>query len=89
MAISGYLSRETHRNPPGGTMSLNDKMKNAVDEAKGKVKEAVGRAGDDDDLKHEGQKDQVKANLKDAADQGKDDLKQAAQKAREIVDPDD
>jgi len=70
-------------------MSLNDKMKNAVDEAKGKVKEAVGRAGDDDDLKHEGQKDQVKANLKDAADQGKDDLKQAGQKAREIVDPDD
>lgn len=53
-------------------MSLGDKIKHSAEEAVGKVKEAVGDARDDDNLKAEGEKDQTKANVKQVGDDVKD-----------------
>jgi uncharacterized protein YjbJ (UPF0337 family) len=55
-----------------GTM---DKVNNAADEAKGKVKEGVGDATDNPRLETEGQVDQDKANLKQAGEKVKDVFK--------------
>lgn len=59
------------------------------DKAGGRAKEAAGAALDDDELRREGQKDQSKGKLKDAAKKAGDaakgvgqDLKDAASKAR-------
>jgi uncharacterized protein YjbJ (UPF0337 family) len=46
----------------------------AVDEAKGKAKEAVGDLTDDDKLKNEGKVDQAKGKVKDAVDRVGDKL---------------
>ncbi len=56
-------------------MSGIDKMKNQAENAKGKVKEAVGSATDDDSLKAEGERDQAQADLKDAGEKVKDAFK--------------
>lgn len=56
-------------------MSLGDKMKNAMEDNKGKAKEAAGRATGDDALERQGQTDQAKANVKKAAEKAKDALK--------------
>jgi uncharacterized protein YjbJ (UPF0337 family) len=56
-------------------MSTDDKIDNKADELKGKVKEGVGNATDDQDLKAEGQADQVKGNLKQAGEKIKDAFK--------------
>lgn len=56
-------------------MSLGDKMKNAAEEGKGKVKEATGRATGNEQLEHEGQADQAKAHVKQAAEKAKDAIK--------------
>lgn len=50
-----------------------------VDEAKGRVKEAVGSLTGDESLKREGQGDQAKSSVKDAVDK-------VADKAKNIVD---
>lgn len=42
-------------------MGLRDKIKHAVESAKGKAKEAVGKAQGDDSLEAEGQVDQTVA----------------------------
>jgi uncharacterized protein YjbJ (UPF0337 family) len=51
----------------------------STDEAKGRIKEAAGDLTDDDDLKREGEADQVIGNIKkkvdDAGDKAKDALK--------------
>jgi uncharacterized protein YjbJ (UPF0337 family) len=49
-------------------MGLGDKIEHAGEEAKGKIKEAVGRGTDDPDLEAEGQTDQAAANVKQAGD---------------------
>jgi uncharacterized protein YjbJ (UPF0337 family) len=52
-----------------------DKVKNAKQKAKGKLKEAVGKASGDDSLQSEGKADQRKASLKQAGEKVKDALK--------------
>lgn len=56
-------------------MGLTDKVKNAAQDAAGKVKEAVGKATDDDGLRNEGKADQGKASLKKAGENIKDAFK--------------
>jgi uncharacterized protein YjbJ (UPF0337 family) len=46
----------------------------AVDEAKGKAKQAVGDLTDDEKLKNEGRVDQAKGKVKDAVDRVGDKL---------------
>jgi uncharacterized protein YjbJ (UPF0337 family) len=47
------------------------------DEAKGRVKEAVGDLTDDDDLKDEGKVDKAKGSVKDKVDKAADKMKDA------------
>ena len=56
-------------------MSATDKLKNAVEDAGGKAKEAVGRATGDRDTEAEGKTDQSKADLKNAGEKVKDAFK--------------
>lgn len=56
-------------------MGLDDKIANAAEKVAGKVKEATGRASDDERLEAEGRSDQSKADLKDAGEKVKDAFK--------------
>lgn len=56
-------------------MGLSDKLDNAVDDAKGKAKEAVGKSTDDEALERQGKTDQAKSDLKDAGEKVKDAFK--------------
>lgn len=56
-------------------MGIDDKVKNAAQEAKGKVKEGWGKATDDPELEAEGKLDQAGANVKQAAENIKDAFK--------------
>lgn len=56
-------------------MGMDDKMKNAAEELKGKAKEAVGDMTDNEKLEAEGKMDQAKANLKQAGEDVKDAFK--------------
>jgi uncharacterized protein YjbJ (UPF0337 family) len=56
-------------------MGLDDKIKNAAQDASGKVKEAVGDHKNDEDLKADGQKDQTKASVKKTGEDIKDAFK--------------
>ena len=56
-------------------MGIDDKVSNAAEEAKGKVKEGVGKATDDERLEAEGKVDQAKANIKQAGEDVKDAFK--------------
>ncbi len=53
-------------------MGTDDKIRHGIDEATGKVKEAAGKLLGDDSLENEGQRDQSKADLKQATDDVKD-----------------
>jgi uncharacterized protein YjbJ (UPF0337 family) len=53
-------------------VGFEDKAKNKIDEIGGKVKEAIGKVTDDESTENEGKFDQVKANLKHAAERVKD-----------------
>lgn len=53
-------------------MGLMDKAKNEAEIAKGKVKEGVGDATDNDRLEAEGQGDQASGNTKQAGEKIKD-----------------
>ncbi|HIE62869.1 CsbD family protein [Microbacterium schleiferi] len=55
-------------------MGMDDKIKNAAEEAKGKVKETVGDATDNESLEAEGKADQAKADVKQAGEKTKDAL---------------
>jgi uncharacterized protein YjbJ (UPF0337 family) len=59
----------------GWTMSTVDKAKNKAQEAKGHVKEAAGKATDDQSLEAEGKSDKVVGNLKQAGEKVKDAFK--------------
>ena len=48
-----------------------------TDEAKGRIKEAVGDLKDDDDLKREGQTDEMVGNIKKRVDDAGDKVKDA------------
>jgi uncharacterized protein YjbJ (UPF0337 family) len=56
-------------------MGLADKAKNKAEELKGKGKQAVGRATDDEELEAEGKVDETKGNLKQAGEKIKDVFK--------------
>ena len=56
-------------------MTTADKAENSAEQAKGKAKETLGKATGDDDLRAKGKADQVKANLKQAAEKVKDAFK--------------
>ncbi len=58
-------------------MGLGDKIGNAAEEAKGKVKETAGKATDDRNLEAEGKGDQASANVKQAGEKAKDAVKDA------------
>jgi uncharacterized protein YjbJ (UPF0337 family) len=56
-------------------MGADDKTDNKLEELGGKAKEAVGSATGDDELRHQGERDQSKADLKQAAEKAKDAFK--------------
>lgn len=56
-------------------MALGDKIKHAAEKVGGKGKEVAGEATDNDRLKAEGKADQVKAEMKQAAEKVKDAFK--------------
>ncbi|MFI5086645.1 MAG: CsbD family protein [Actinomycetales bacterium] len=56
-------------------MGLDDKIKNEAQDLTGKTKEAAGNATDNQDLKAEGQKDQVGASAKKVGENIKDIFK--------------
>ena len=56
-------------------MSDTDKAKNKAEELKGKVKEGIGGATNDEALENQGKKDQAKGNLKQAGEKVKDAFK--------------
>ncbi len=53
-------------------MATDDKIRHTIDEATGKVKEAAGKVLGDDSLENEGERDQSKADVKQATDDVKD-----------------
>ncbi|HEX3788471.1 MAG TPA: CsbD family protein [Pseudonocardiaceae bacterium] len=56
-------------------MSTGDKIDNKAEELRGKAKEGVGHATDDQELEAQGKTDQAKANVKQAAEKIKDVFK--------------
>ena len=56
-------------------MGLADKAKNAAQDAAGKVKEAVGDATNNDEMKADGKSDQAGASAKKAGEDVKDVFK--------------
>ena len=56
-------------------MSALDKAKNKVEDLKGKAKEEIGKATDNEKLEAEGKADQVKASGKDLGEKVKDTFK--------------
>jgi uncharacterized protein YjbJ (UPF0337 family) len=53
-------------------MSAENKAANKVTEVKGKVKKKAGQATDDSDLEAQGQVEETKGDLKQAAEKAKD-----------------
>jgi uncharacterized protein YjbJ (UPF0337 family) len=56
-------------------MGTDDKTNSKLEEMGGKAKEAVGSATGDDELRHQGKRDQSKANIKQAGEKVKDAFK--------------
>ena len=56
-------------------MGLGDKIRNAATKRSGQAKEVAGKASGDDRLRAEGRGEQVKADLKQAAEKVKDAFK--------------
>ena len=53
-------------------MSDQDRLSNAAEDAKGKLKEGAGKATDNEQLEAEGKLDQAKAGAKDKVEDAKD-----------------
>ena len=58
-------------------MGTDDKLRNQGEDLKGKAKEAVGRATDDEELEGAGRADQASSSLKQAGEKVKDAIKDA------------
>ncbi|NNM46202.1 CsbD family protein [Knoellia koreensis] len=56
-------------------MGMGDKLKNAAEQAEGKIKEATGKTTDNERLEAEGRTDQSKADAKQAGEKVKDAFK--------------
>ena len=63
-------------------MSVSDKTKHAAHDAKGKIKEAAGKATGNERLQAEGHADQAEAHVAYAADKAKDTAKNVGQEAK-------
>lgn len=59
-----------------------------MDEAKGRAKEAIGDAADNDELKREGKADRATGKVKDAADSARDKASDAADSIKERLEGD-
>lgn len=66
-------------------MSLGDKIGNKAEDFGGKAKETAGKVTGDDELRAEGQADQVKAGIKDAVENVKDAVGDAADKIKNVL----
>lgn len=53
-------------------MGIGDKISNAAEEAKGKAKQAMGDATDNEQMQAEGQADEAGANVKQGGEHAKD-----------------
>jgi uncharacterized protein YjbJ (UPF0337 family) len=58
-------------------VATDDKLRNQGEDLKGKAKERLGRATDDEELEAAGRADQAKAGLKQAGEKVKDAIKDA------------
>ena len=58
-------------------MATDDKFRNKGEDLKGKAKETIGQATDDEELEAQGRADQTKSSLKDAGEKVKDAIKDA------------
>ena len=58
-------------------MTTTDKAKNTAQQAKGKLKETVGKVSGNDKLRAEGKADQVKGDIKQAGEKLKDAFKKS------------
>jgi uncharacterized protein YjbJ (UPF0337 family) len=58
-------------------VATDDKLRNQGEDLKGKAKETLGRATDDEELEAQGRTDQTKSSLKDAGEKVKDAIKDA------------
>jgi uncharacterized protein YjbJ (UPF0337 family) len=56
-------------------MATSDKVKNSAQQAKGKLKETVGRVSGDNKLRAEGKADRTAGNVKQAGEKVKDAFK--------------
>jgi uncharacterized protein YjbJ (UPF0337 family) len=56
-------------------MGLDDKVDNQAENLRGKTKETIGRATNDEDLEAQGKVDQGKSDLKQAGEKVKDAFK--------------
>ena len=61
-------------------------MGSGMDEMKGRAKEAMGDLTEDDDLKREGKRDQIGADVKEKAEQAKDKVDEAVDNVKERFD---
>ncbi len=60
-------------------------MGDKTDQAKGRVKEAVGDLTDNDDLKREGQTDRIAGEVKEKIGDAKDKVEEAIDKTKDAV----
>jgi uncharacterized protein YjbJ (UPF0337 family) len=58
-------------------VATDDKLRNQGEDLKGKAKETIGRATDDEELEAQGRTDQATSNLKQAGEKVKDAIRDA------------
>jgi uncharacterized protein YjbJ (UPF0337 family) len=58
-------------------VATDDKLRNQGEDLKGKAKETIGRATDDEEMEAAGRADQAKSSLKQAGEKVKDAIKDA------------
>ncbi|WP_084102084.1 CsbD family protein [Demequina sp. NBRC 110051] len=66
-------------------MSNTDRLSNAAEDAKGKIKEGFGKATDNEQMEAEGKADQASADVKDKVEDAKDAV---AEKYNDLTDRD-
>jgi uncharacterized protein YjbJ (UPF0337 family) len=71
----GYPRKQVINAREQKRMGAEDKVKNKIEDAGGRAKEAIGKVTGDKDTKNEGRVDQAKASLKDAGEKVKDAFK--------------
>jgi uncharacterized protein YjbJ (UPF0337 family) len=73
--VPGVSQRDNTWIRPKVVHAMGDKLQGKVDQASGKMKEAAGKAGDDESLENEGRREQSKGDLREAAGKVKDAVK--------------